>query len=350
MLDATDIDSAGAPARLGMDLGSFETRITVPGAGGRPQATVVPTLLCYSRQEAEPVRFSCIGEKALARRDHMRLVQPFRSGLEGRGLILRDFAHHLRDLCRKRGESAPWGVVNCSVGASEEEKAMKRTVANELFDRVLFVDDTFLLALGLASQEASQHSILIDVGSSSIRAALMHGEAPSPEERVEVPIGGSRVDEALRRCFALRYPELLLTSWTLTRMKESLAFVAPARRRCVLKIQYRGKERTADITELVQEASSAIVRPLLRAAREVLAFCPSDEVEAFQRNIILAGGGAEMPGIVQRVEEELRADGFELARVHRAEEPKLLVAKGALRWAQHLREDQWSIPLFSFAR
>jgi actin-like ATPase involved in cell morphogenesis len=347
-----ELDECAPPARIGLDLGSYETRFALPDETetSRCRTSCVPTLLSYSRQEAEPVRFSCIGEKALSRRDHMRLVHPFRSSLEGRGLILRDFAHHLRELCRRRGQPAPWAVVNCSVGASEEEKAMKRTIANELFDRVLFVDDTFLLAIGLASQEVCQHSILIDIGCTSIRGALMHGETPSPEERVEVPCGGAKVDDALRRCFSMRYPELLLTGWTLSKLKESLAFVPPARRRCELRIEYRGKERVVDVTDVIQESTATIVRPLLRAAREVLACCPSDEIEAFQRNIVLAGGGAEIPGLVERVEEELRADGFELARVRKANDATLLVAKGALRWAQLLREDQWSIPLFSFAR
>jgi actin-like ATPase involved in cell morphogenesis len=352
-MESEELNAAAAvPARIGVDLGAHETRLAfLDGSSGEEERLAfVPTLLSYSRKEAEPVRFSCIGDKALTRRDHMRLVHPYRSGLEGRGLILRDFAHHLRELLPRRGGPAPWAVVSCSTSASEEEKAMKRTISNEMFDRVLFVDDVFLLAIGLASQEVSQHSIVIDIGASSIRASLMHGEETTPEERVEVPNGGSRVDEALRRGFSLRYPELLLTSWTLSQLKEKLAFVPPHRRRCGLAIEYRGRERRIDVSEIVQEASAAIVRPLLKAAREVLALCPSDEIEAFQRNILLVGGGAEIPGIVERVEAELRADGFELARVRKPADSKHLVVKGALRWARMLREDQWSIPLFSFAR
>jgi len=347
-----ELEDACLPRRIGLDLGAYETRFALPAgaAGEAEQIITVPTLLAYSRQEAEPVRFSSIGEKALARRDHMRLVNPFRSGLEGRGLMLRDFAQHLRELFCKRGEPSPWAVVNCSVAASEEEKTLKRTLANELFDRVLFVDDTFLLALGLASQEVAQHSLLIDVGATSIRGALMHGETPSQDEHVEHIHGGFRVDEALRRSFSLRYPELLVTSWTLSKIKEAFAFVAPARRTCELRIQFRGKEKPVDVTEVVLEAASTIVRPLLRVARDLLALCPSDEVEAFQRNIVLAGGCTEIPGLAERIEEELRADGFELACVRKASDTKLLVARGALRWANLLREDQWSIPLFSFGR
>src|SRR5262245_44403950 len=118
--------AAPMPARVGVDRGSQGTRIAFLGGPGgeEEQLAIVPTLLSYSRKEAEPVRFSCIGEKALARRDHMRLVHPYRSGLEGRGLILRDFANHLRELHQKRGVPAPWAVVSCST-RSEERRVGK---------------------------------------------------------------------------------------------------------------------------------------------------------------------------------------------------------------------------------
>ena len=84
-------------------------------------------------------------------------------------------------------------------------------------------------------------------------------------------------------------------------------------------------------------------------AREVLALCPSDEIEAFQRNVLLVGGGARVLGLASRVQEELRADGFDFVRVHAPEQPSCLVARGAYLWAQSLEDDDWSIPLFSFA-
>jgi hypothetical protein len=355
-------DAALLPAKVGVDFGAHETRFALPSRplleddgtvesekDGEPRLLTLPTLMSYSREGAVPVQFSCVGHKALSRRDHMRLVHPYRTSLDRRGKVLGDFASHLRELIQKKHEPAPWAVVNCSVGAAPEEMAAKRTLANELFERVVYADDTFLLAVGLASQEVCKHSILIDIGATSIRGALMHGETPSPEERVEVPFGGEKVDEALRKSLSIRYPELLLTPRTLTEIKESLAFVAPERRACELRIQFRGKERAVDVTEILHDASSALVPPLLRAARDVLALCPSDEIEAFQRNIVLSGGGAELPGIVPRVEEELRADGFELARVRQVSGSRFLVARGALRWAHLLRDDQWSIPLFSFA-
>ena len=54
----------------------------------------------------------------------------------------------------------PWAVVNCSVGASEEVKALKRVIAGEIFERVLFVDDIFLLAVGLAEEALAAVNLL----------------------------------------------------------------------------------------------------------------------------------------------------------------------------------------------
>lgn len=335
--------------RVGLDLGAHSTRITVCGSTGQLRTYSWPTLLSYSRPEAEPLRFSCIGQKAIDRRDHMRLVYPFRENAQARTVALRDFAQHIREQAHRRGRPLPWGVVNCLGSASAEEQDVRRVVANELFDRVLFVDDLFLLTVGLGSLDEAKHSVILEVGHSSIRGVLMHGATPTDEERVEVPFGGAHVDDTFRRQIAERYPELLLTGWTLSRLKEQLAFVAPVRRRCDLRIHYRGVEKVVDFTEIVQGASSSIVRPLLKAARAILARCPSDDIEVFQRNILLVGGGAQMPGLSRRLEAELRSDGFELARVRKPAHSMSPVSEGACRWAHLLRDEQWTIPLFSFA-
>ena len=339
-------------ARLGLDLGNLETRIALPpeeGAQG-PRFLSVPSVLSYSSPEAEPIRLCCVGERALERRDHLRLVHPLRVGAGGdEAHVLRDYALKLRDLFQKRSELASWGVIGLSEASSEEEKDAKRAVAGALFERFVFVDDMFLIAVAMTSLAIRQHSIIIDIGQTSIRAALMHGVAPLSEERTEVSFGGEQMNRAYREAFALRYPELMLTDPTLEKIRGRFAFLAPRRRQCLLEIKCRGAVKAVDVSEIVEDASVVILRPILRAARDVLAMCPSDEIESFQKNILLVGGGARMLGVAQRVETELRADGFDLVRVTTPESPELVTAKGAYLWAQSLGDDDWSIPLFSFA-
>ena len=57
------------------------TRIALPPEQDASDLRVLslPSALSYSPPEAEPIRFCCIGEKALERRDHLRLVHPLRT-------------------------------------------------------------------------------------------------------------------------------------------------------------------------------------------------------------------------------------------------------------------------------
>ena len=338
-------------SRVGLDLGDLETRIALPPEDGAPgpRFLSVPSALSYSLPEAEPIRFCCVGARALERRDHLRLVHPLRVGVGGdEAHVLRDYALKLRGLFQKRSAPAPWGVIGLTEASAEEEKDAKRAVAGAMFERFVFVDDMFLIAVAMTSQAIRQHSIIIDIGQTSIRGALMHGVAPLSAERTEVAFGSEQMNRAYREAFALRYPELMLTDPTLEKIRGRFAFLAPRRRQCLLEIKCRGTVKAVDVSEIVEDASVVILRPILRAARDVLAMCPSDEIESFQKNILLVGGGARMLGVAQRVETELRADGFDQVRVTVPESPELVIARGAYLWAQSLGEDDWSIPLFSF--
>ncbi len=349
--EALVASSDGGAPRVGVDFGSCETKLALPFASTAPQPHYlhVPTLISYSRPEAEPIQFSCIGNAAVDRRDHLDLQNPLTVPAAERGRVLKDFAMHLRDLMQKRKEPSAWGVVGCPSDLDGPEAMARRMLANELFERVVFVDDMFLTALSVASQEVRQHSILVDVGHASIRGVLMQGIAPDAEHRVHVDFGCDRLVDAVGKALLLRYPELVLTDVTLERLKRKLAFVHPARRRCRLRLRFRGRAKLIDVTRAVEEACARIVGPVLKATREILARCPSDDIESFQRHILLVGGGAHIPGLAARVQDELRADGFECARVRSAKNASRLVARGAFEWAQQLPPEEWSIPLFSFA-
>jgi actin-like ATPase involved in cell morphogenesis len=334
---------------VGLDLGHLRTHVGLPAERGeQPEVLTLPTLIGYSRDDTLPTQFCCVGQRALGRRDHLQIVNPMLVDCPvDREEALRDYARGLRKLFASRWPEHSWGVVNCSVGASEKEARARRLVAGELFDRVHFADDTFLLAVGLDSLEVTSHSVVVDMGFRSTRAALICGGQPEAEQREEIDYGGAQLDATLAEAMGRRYPELALTDWTLSEIKEHFSFIAPAQRRATLELHYRGKHRRVDFTEVVEESCAGVLPPLMKVVRAVLAKCPSDDVEAFQRNIILAGGGAQMPGLVERLEHELRADGFEFATVRRPPTPGEAVVVGAARWAHVVPEREWGIPLFA---
>ena len=64
---------------IGLDLGTFETRIAVPKDtdDSRLQLFSVPTLVGYTQLDDHEETISCIGKPALMRRDRTRLCSPF---------------------------------------------------------------------------------------------------------------------------------------------------------------------------------------------------------------------------------------------------------------------------------
>ncbi len=337
--------------RVGLDIGHAETRVILPGRDSdrAPRTVTLPTWLGYSPDDNAPVRHTSIGNRALSRRHRMDLVNPLRVGPHGDAQVWGDFAAALRSQYEDSpDDTRTWGVISCSASATDEEKMAKRAIGNELFDRVVLVDHTFLVALGLDCQAVQQNSIVVDIGATSIRATRMEGTTPKPEHCVVVDFGGDRLDEELRLGLALRYPELLLTDHTLVQIKERLSFAPPVQRRSILSVFLGGAERHLDLTDVVRQSCELLAQNVVRAIREVISRCPSDRAEELQQNIILVGGGAEVRGIATRAERDLHRDGFELASLQKPVNSGLLAAKGAYRWAQQLEADQWNIPLFSF--
>jgi hypothetical protein len=350
-------DAAGGPGRkdssepdgprVGLDFGRTTTRLALPDEAGGVEVVAIPTVLGYSGAQAAPIRVHAVGARALSRRDHLKLVSPFEVSPTLCSELVRDFAAGVLEELGDRFPTGSWGVINCPIGATDREASVRRRLAAAFFDRFVTADDDFLVAVGLGSLEISSHCAVVNVGSEAVSAALIYGGSPRPEDRTVVDYGAACPELVLRNAIGKRYPELDLTRPTLREIKEEFAFVAPARRRAVLDVRFQGFQKHVDLTELVQNAFASLLGPLLKAVRGVLAMCPSDDIEAFQGNIVLAGGYAAIDGLGDRLQSELRADGFEHARVLKPDSASELVARGAALWARCVPEKEWGIPLFT---
>jgi actin-like ATPase involved in cell morphogenesis len=341
---------SGSVVRVGLDIGTFETRIVLPRSplDAAPRVLTLPTLVGYTKLPEGGETVSCVGKSALMRRDRTRVENPLLDTQSPASSACADFARHLRRYVQRRGERAPWGCVACAAEAPAKERGIKRAIANGLFERVVLTDPALLAAMGTGSSEALHHSVVIDVGRTSIRAALVQGRAPSASECFQVPSGGDHLDAAIRTQLVHRCPELLLTDHTLTALKNHLAFVRPVRRRAKVSLHLGGTQRELDVTDIIEAGCAQFFDQLLKAVRRILDLCPSDKFDAFQSNIYLIGGGAEVQGLARRLQQELRSGGLDLVRVVKPVNSTSLVAKGAYLWASRLQEAQWSIPLFAF--
>jgi hypothetical protein len=310
-----------------------------------PRTWRIPTWAASSPDGDDSLVF---GDAALDLRSRARLIHPLEAD-EAR--LLEAYAEALQAIVDPgdEGERQLWAVMNSPQGAPPQHLRRIRAIAHHVFDRIRFLDPALLMATSFGSNEVARHSIWIDIGADGVRATPIHGGSPEPGEAAVIPGGGRAIDRRLGGSLLKRFPDLRLTEVTLTRIKERFAHVPPTSRPCRLRIAFRSSEQVVDIAPHVCGACEPIVGEVLQGLQKVLASCPSDAAEEMLANIIVVGGGARMQGIQARLRAEVSERFSHDANIRIPEDPTILVANGALRWAHFLREEDWEIPLFAFS-
>jgi rod shape-determining protein MreB len=344
--EALEPDGGSNIIRVGLDVGYHTTVFQAASRLGDllvPRTRCIPTWLAYRGGDGEP---PLLGTDALSARGLAPLVHPLDSD-DIRAL--RDFSEGLRRIIDPVGDKELWAVLSCPRGSTLDDVKRVRIVSSQIFDRTSLLDPALLMATSFGSHEVARHSIWIDLGATSVRVAPVHGGSPDPGETRIVPGGGNAVDRRLAEALSKRYPGLVLSRVTVTQIKDRFAHVRPADRSAKLRIVFDGEMQRIEVGSVVNRACEPLVGEVLEGLRRVLESCPSDSTEEMLSNVILAGGGARMPGLEERLRDELRQEFGQVSNVRVPEDPLVLAANGALRWAHFLREEEWEIPLFSFA-
>ena len=112
-----------------------------------------------------------------------------------------------------------------------------------------------------------------------------------------------------------------------------------------MKVYVDGRPRIVDFTDIVGEACDALVPLVLKGIKDLLAQCDSDSIVHVMENIIVTGGGSQIRGFAEKIEETLVSEGYDCARTVTPTDYKRLVAHGAVKIAEHARDDQWQVPM-----
>jgi hypothetical protein len=342
--------------KVGIDIGQASTVCQEvyarPGLPFRPSCTVLPSLVAYplrcpGRWEAEAGSPFEIGEEAMRRRDRYRVVSPLDPRSPQGARALRDFLAGLRREMGAGRFGKPWGVLARSPDAEPGMVREIEALSGEILDRVIFADEPLLAAIGISEGAAPRPATVVDIGKTSIRASLVDGPSPGRSARAVIPVGGDCIDAELRRLLSLEFPDVVLTGPTLTRLKEKLGFVRPARKVARVKLAMGSATRTFDVSEVLLASCEAIVPPLIHAIRDVLGRCDPARLPEFASSIFLIGGGAALPGILERTQAELESAGIREAVVHAVRDPRSITAMGALKWALSVPDGAWmdTVPL-----
>ncbi|MCI0650313.1 MAG: rod shape-determining protein [Planctomycetes bacterium] len=348
--------------RVGLDLGTNTSVFQVSKDGrtvkydkdihlslvGYPKPGMIPGIL--------PTDAPCIfADEAIEHRLHLDLKWPLAEGYVDDFDVSRAFAGYLRTQIDSKNEHDLWGVVGAPANSTPDKQKTIRSVFAGVFDRMLVVPEPFLAAMGLRDEDRlktdnnyvdpTKHSLIIDIGAGTTDICLVQGYYPTAQDQQSFPIAGDAIDQALAAGIKKRYPDISLSRVTITKLKENNSFVGNKKKSAKVKVYVDGKPRSIEFGELIREACEILVDPVLDSVRAMFTRCDSEGVVNIMQNIIVAGGGSQIGGFAELIEQKLRDEGYEDAKVSTPADYKRLVALGALKIANNVRDDQWQVPL-----
>ncbi|HVR73181.1 MAG TPA: rod shape-determining protein, partial [Planctomycetota bacterium] len=295
------------------------------------------------------------GEDAIHYRLHLDLKWPLQEGFVHDVDVCRVFTKHLRALVDPDGTKSLWGVVGAPANASPQRQKDIRSTMVGVLERLLLVPEPFLAAMGLrddpsfkkasGASDPTKHSLIVDIGAGTTDLCLVRGYYPTAEDQISFPKAGSFIDDMLYQAVCRRYPDLKLTRVSITQMKEKYSFVEGYPRDAKVKVYVDGRPQVLDFGEIMEEACDSLTPFILKGIKELISRCDSDSIVEVMQNIILTGGGSEIHGLCEKIEHVLRDEGYDCARTVKPADYKRLVARGGLKVAENVREDQWQMPM-----
>jgi rod shape-determining protein MreB len=286
------------------------------------------------------------GEQAMKVLRQVDLRRPISMGLITDVKICRQFMNHVCSAIDAAGSERLWGVVSIPASAGPNEAQKVQRSLSTVLERMAIVPEPYLAAEGMQleksirlerfGEDLTRHSLVIDAGGATTDLCLVRGPFPGPADCVRLERAGDDIDERIYKNALLYAPTLFLNHRMAREIKEEQAFVGSQQEGSLQS----GSDLIA-FTEVIRAACESLLEAVVDAACELLRRCDPAGVKLIARNIILTGGGSRIRHFRSSLEERMRKGGFPEARVLVPEDYQGLVARGALRFAEKLSDQDW---------
>ncbi len=316
---------------LGIDLGTANTLVCVPGKG---LILMEPSVVAVRTNVSPPVPLNdnAVGYEAkrMIERtpDNIKAIRPLKDGViadfEITEIMLRYFI--------KKVQRRTWGVrprvlVSVPSGITAvEKKAVKNSAMHAGARKVYTVAEPKAGAIG-AGLEISEPvgTMIIDIGGGTTEVAVLSlGEIVTLES---FGVAGDEMDDAIIAYVRDRYG-LDIGHRTAEEVKIAIGSAYPLQEEVTYEIRGKviaaGLPRRLEISSAeIREAISGPIHQIIDAAKSFLDRTPPELAsDLLNTGITLVGGGAMIPGLGELVEEETGLD------VRVAEDPLTAVARG----------------------
>lgn len=336
---------------VGIDLGTSKT--SVASANGK--RTVVPSAVGWPKDHVARAmlgRDVIFGEEVWKQRLALDVVRPFRRGalkyIDGADVGIRqeDISRHklaARLLVKhavSTTEPAANGPIYGVIGAPSRATILNKEVIIDAvrgtLDAVMVVAEPFTIAYGM---NRFSNTLVIDIGAGTIDICPMSGTYPKDEDQITLPIGGDSIDEEFHRLMMRSETQTQLSLNIARDIKEKFGFVRDCDEAAIVRLPVTGKSTRIDVSKELNAACRSIVPGVVESLRALISKFDPEFQSSLLSNILLGGGGSQLKGLAQLIEDALQP--FGRANVTLVDDAVFAGATGALKMAMHMPTEYW---------
>jgi rod shape-determining protein MreB len=325
---------------VGIDLGTSRSSISASNGVRHVIESYVgwPVDMVARKLVKKPILF---GREALDNRPMLELRRPLERGLIREGserdeLAVRELLRHLISLAGGRNGQPIRAVVGVPAEALRVSRQNLRNAVKGTADSLMIVSEPFAVAYGM---EALLHTMIVDIGAGTTDFCVMRGRYPTEEDQRTLTNAGDSVDEQLATLVRAKHPDAMFSVYMIREWKEKWSFVGEPRGPVVVTVHQGAKGVSIDITSEMRRACESLIAPIAETMADLLARVEPEYQERVRHNVILAGGGSQIPGFAGALERALAEYGGGAVRV--VEDPVFAGSNGSLALALDASEGDW---------
>jgi rod shape-determining protein MreB len=286
----------------------------------------------------KPVLF---GKEALDNRPMLDLHRPLERGLIKEGSqkdeqAVRELLGHLISLAGAKETQRVFAVVGVPAEALRVSRQHLRNAVAGMADSLMIVSEPFAVAYGM---DSLLHTMIIDIGAGTTDFCVMNGRYPTEDDQRTLTNAGDAVDEQLATLIRNKMPDGRFSIYMVRDWKEKGSFVGEPKEPVVVKVPVHGKPTDLDITAEMRRACESLLGPISETMLDLISRVEPEYQEDVRRNVILAGGGSQIPGLAAALEKTLDEMGG--GRVRAVEDPVFAGSNGGLAIALDAPETDW---------
>ena len=325
---------------VGIDLGTSRSSISASNGARHVVDSYVgwPVDMVARKVVKKPVLF---GKEALDNRPMLDLHRPLERGLIKEGSqkdeqAVRELLGHLLSLAGPKEGQKVFAVVGVPAEALRVSKQHLRNAVAGLADSLMIVSEPFAVAYGM---DSLLHTMIIDIGAGTTDFCVMNGRYPTDEDQRTLTNAGDSVDEHLATLLRNKMPDGRFSIYMVREWKEKGSFVGEPKEPVVVKVPVHGKPTELDITAEMRRACESVLGPISETMLDLVSRVEPEYQDDVRNNVILAGGGSQIPGLAQALEKTLAEMGG--GRVRAVEDPVFAGSNGGLAIALDAPETDW---------